>query len=108
MIGTGPHPGVARQGNLVQAKNRIRIFSEGAAPCSDRNLVRWTPLLRYLALIVVVGVSTGCADDVVMTNPRTGMTQICQESLGGLNPWSQTMACVANYEAQGWRRANRW
>jgi hypothetical protein len=61
----------------------------------------------YVALIVVVGVSTGCADDVVMTNPTTGMTQVCRESLGGLNPWSQTMACVANYEAQGWTRANQ-
>ena len=61
-------------------------------------------MLRYVALIVVAGVSTGCAGDVVMQNPRTGMTQICKESLRGLNPWSQTMACVANYEAQGWTR----
>ena len=82
-------------------------FFEDAAPRSDGNLVGQTRMLRYLALIVVVGVSAGCADDVVMTNPRTGMTQICQESLGGLNPWSQTMACVGNYEAQGWTRANQ-
>jgi len=82
-------------------------FSEGAAPRSERNLVRWTPMLRYVALIVVAGVSTGCADDLVMQNPRTGMTQICEESLRGLNPWSQTMACVGNYEAQGWTRANQ-
>jgi hypothetical protein len=82
-------------------------FSEGAAPRSERNLVRWTPTLRYVTLIVVAGVSTGCADDVVMQNHRTGMTQICKESLRGLNPWSQTMACVANYEAQGWTRANQ-
>lgn len=73
----------------------------------EQNLAEWTPVLRYIALIVVLGVSNGCAADVVMTNPRTGMTQICQESLGGLNPWSQTMACVANYEAQGWTRANQ-
>ena len=64
-------------------------------------------MLRYLALMFVVSVSTGCADDVVMANPSTGMTQICQENLGGLNPWSQTMACVGNYEAQGWTRANQ-
>ena len=82
-------------------------FSEGAAPRSERNLVRWTPMQRYVALIVVAGVSTGCADDLVMQNPRTGMTQICEESLRGLNPWSQTMACVGNYEAQGWTRANQ-
>jgi hypothetical protein len=82
-------------------------FSEGAAPRSGRNLVRPTPMLRYVALIVVAGVSTGCAGDVVMQNPRTGMTQICKESLRGLNPWSQTMACVANYEVQGWTRANQ-
>jgi hypothetical protein len=82
-------------------------FSEGAVPRSERSLVWWTPMLRYVALIGVVGVSTGCADDVVMQNPRTGMTQICGESLRGLNPWAQTMACVANYEAQGWTRANQ-
>jgi hypothetical protein len=82
-------------------------FSEDAAPRSDWNLEWWTPMLRYVALIVVLGISTGCADDVVMENPRTGMTQICQESLRGLNPWSQTTACVGNYEAQGWRRANQ-
>jgi hypothetical protein len=82
-------------------------FPEGAVPCSDRTFVGWTPTLRYIVLIVVAGVSTGCADDVVMTNPSTGMTQICQESLGGLNPWSQTMACVGNYEAQGWTRDNQ-
>jgi hypothetical protein len=64
-------------------------------------------MLRYVALIVVAGVSTGCADHVVMQNPRTGMTEICEESLRGLNPWSQTMACVANYEAQGWTRGNQ-
>jgi hypothetical protein len=29
-------------------------------------------MLRYVALIVVVGVSTGCADDVVMQNHVPG------------------------------------
>jgi hypothetical protein len=94
-----------REKPVASAISTKHLARRTRSACSDRNLVRWTPLLRYLALIV--GVSTGCADDVAMTNPRTGMTQICQESLGGLNPWSQTMACVANYEAQGWRRANR-
>jgi hypothetical protein len=74
---------------------------------SGRNL-RWTPVvLRTVVLILVAGASSGCADDVVMKNPRTGMSEICQESLLGLNPWSQTMACVANHEAQGWIRAGQ-
>jgi hypothetical protein len=66
-------------------------FCEDAARRSDRNLVRWTPLLRYVALIAVVDVSTSCADDVVIQNPRTGMTQICQRACRALTrgrrPW---------------------
>jgi hypothetical protein len=64
-------------------------------------------LLHYVVIALATGVSTGCADDVVMTNPRTGMTEICQESLRGFNPWSQTMACAANHEAQGWIRVSQ-
>jgi len=74
---------------------------------SERKHLRWAPMLRYVRLMVVAGVLTGCANDVVMTNPQTGMTETCQESLGGLNPWSQTMACVASHEAQGWTRASQ-
>jgi len=58
--------------------------------------------LRYLVLLAVAGIPVGCTDDVAMRNPRTGTTALCQESFGGLNPWSQTRACVASYEAQGW------
>jgi hypothetical protein len=43
----------------------------------------------------------------LMQNPRTGATDVCRDSLHGLNPWSQTMACVAGYEAQGWIRVVR-
>jgi hypothetical protein len=81
--------------------------SGSTAACSRRKFGRWPPLLRYVVLVVVAGVSTGCADDVVMKNPRTGMAEICQESLRGLNPWSQTMACVASREAQGWIKASQ-
>jgi hypothetical protein len=35
------------------------------------------------------------------------MTEICQESLRGFDPWSQKMACVASHEAQGWIRVDR-
>lgn len=72
---------------------------------ADR-LKRRTRVLRCVALSVVAAVSTGCADDVVMENPRTGITEICRESLSGFNPWSQTMACVGNHEAQGWIRVD--
>jgi hypothetical protein len=58
------------------------------------------PLLACAALLAAVG----CADDVTMRNPRTGATEVCRQSLQGLDPWSQTMTCVANHEAQGWKR----
>jgi hypothetical protein len=61
----------------------------------------------HCAVLIVVAAVSGCADDVVMQNPQTGMTEICHESLRGLDPWSQTMACVAGHEAQGWIRVGR-
>lgn len=79
----------------------------GVAARPDRKPVRSAPILRYLILIVVTGIAAGCADDVVMKNPRTGMTETCQQSLHGLDPWSQTMACVASHEAQGWTRVDQ-
>lgn len=79
----------------------------GVPAGSDRAFARRAPILRYVVLVLAAGVSTGCAGDVVMKNPRTGQTEICQESLRGLDPWSQTMACVANHEAQGWTRVDQ-
>jgi hypothetical protein len=66
--------------------------------------------MRYLALIpliAVVSVSSGCAADVVMLNPRTGETAVCSASLRGLNPWSQQEACVGEHIAGGWVRFDR-
>jgi hypothetical protein len=60
-----------------------------------------------MLLCAAATVLAGCASDVVMQNPRTGATDVCRESLHGLNPWSQTMACVAGHEAQGWVRVVR-
>ncbi|MGO8915821.1 MAG: hypothetical protein ACLQJR_07935 [Stellaceae bacterium] len=82
-------------------------FSGNAAARSDRELVPSMPILRYVVLIVAAVVSAGCAADVVMKNPRTGMSETCQESLHGLDPWSQTMACVASHEAEGWTRVGQ-
>jgi len=62
--------------------------------------------LRCLVLIIVAGLLSGCAADVVMVNPRTGETAICRESLQGLNPWSQKEACVGDYITRGWTRAS--
>jgi len=64
-------------------------------------------LVRYLVLMLAVGMLAGCAADVVMVNPRTGEAAICRESLMGLNPWSQKEACVGEYLTQGWNRASR-
>ena len=60
-----------------------------------------------MVLFVAATVLTGCGSNVVMQNPRTGATNVCRDSLRGLNPWSQTMACVADHEAQGWVRVVR-
>jgi hypothetical protein len=68
---------------------------------SDRASVRWALVLRYVALFVVAGVSAGCGE-IVMENPKTGMIAHCPVT--GIDPWSQTMACVADHEAQGWIR----
>jgi hypothetical protein len=66
------------------------------------SVIQRAPMLRHLALMIVASLSAGCADDVVMRNPQTGMTETCRESMSGFNPWSQKMACVAGHEAQGW------
>jgi hypothetical protein len=63
-------------------------------------------LPRYALPIVAISFLTGCnGGDVTMQNPHTGATVVCPGRYRELNPWSQTMACVANYEAQGWTRA---
>lgn len=77
-----------------------------AAPTS-RRAVRWQRVLHGLAPLTVAGGAAGCANDVVMRDPRTGMTETCQESVRGLNPWSQTVGCVADHVAQGWTRTSQ-
>jgi len=67
-----------------------------------------TPL-RYLAAILVLALaslSSGCATDVVLINPRTGETDTCRASLHGFNPWSQQEACIGEHIAGGWVRTN--
>ena len=61
-------------------------------------------LLRYLILMAATCWLTACASDtdVAMQDPRTGDTTTCGQSFLGLNPWSQTQACVAQHAAQGW------
>jgi hypothetical protein len=80
--------------------NRCSASASGARPI--RRLLRSTPLLRYAALIVACGVSTSCGRDVALEDPHTGKIEVCRESWGGLNPWSQTMSCVEDHVAQGW------
>jgi hypothetical protein len=65
----------------------------------------WMATGVYGVLIAATGLLVGCAGDVAMQNPRTGATVTCPGNHRELDPWSQTMACVANYEAQGWTRA---
>jgi uncharacterized protein YceK len=61
--------------------------------------------LRYLSLVMVAVLVSGCATDVVMRDPRTGETATCKASLAGFNPWSQQDACIGEHIAGGWVRA---
>jgi hypothetical protein len=63
--------------------------------------------LRCLTLILAACALSACARNVTLQNPRTGESVICRQSLGGLDPWSQTDACVAGFVAQGWVPAAR-
>jgi len=63
-------------------------------------------LRRFCAIALLAGLLGGCTEDVAMRDPQTGRTEICAQSLQGLDPWSQTMNCVANHEAEGWVRAS--
>jgi hypothetical protein len=63
--------------------------------------------LRDVALLLATALLAGCAADVVMVNPRTGETALCRERLRGLDPWSQTEACVGDYLTRGWVPARR-
>jgi hypothetical protein len=58
---------------------------------------------RYLGLIAVALLMSGCAADVVMLNPRTGDTRICRAH--PMDPWSQQQACIGDLVTQGWKRS---
>jgi hypothetical protein len=58
--------------------------------------------LRILVLVTAACCLTGCAEDVVMLDPRTGETMTCRKS--PLNPWSQQEACIGDHVARGWKR----
>lgn len=60
--------------------------------------------MRYLISPLVLCLLSACASDsdVAMENPRTGETMTCRQSLTGLDPWSQTYACVTELATQGW------
>jgi hypothetical protein len=66
----------------------------------------WRAIRRYGISIAAVCFLASCAGDVTMQNPRNGATAFCSGSHRELYPWSQTMGCVANYEAQDWTRAS--
>jgi hypothetical protein len=81
----------------------INVSDHNAVVCSA---FQWRAIRRYGTLIAAAGFLAGCAGNVTMQNPQTGATTICPGSHREFDPWSQTMACVADYEAQGWTRAN--
>lgn len=82
-------------------------YSDNGGARRHRQLVWRAPIVRYAVLVVAGCLATGCAHDVTVQNPRTGTTEVCRESMGGLNPWSQTTGCVADHIAQGWTRADQ-
>ena len=58
--------------------------------------------MRYAMLVAAALALAGCADDVSVQNPKTGERLVCRQDHSGLDPWSQTQACVAGHLAQGW------
>lgn len=82
-------------------------FSGDGDPRSHWQPIRWTAIVRYAVLVAVGCLATGCAQDVMVLNPRTGTTEVCRQSLAGLDPWSQTEGCVADHIAQGWTRSDQ-
>jgi hypothetical protein len=86
-------------------KPNARLGGRARAGCPPRPGLRMATL-RCTVLIIACGVAAGCAQDVVVQNPQTGTAEICRESLGGFNPWSQKMGCVADHVAQGWTTSN--
>jgi hypothetical protein len=85
-------------------KRNVRVSDTDATRDTGRAGGRM-PILGCVVLLAAAGFLAGCADDDVMRNPRTGLTETCRQSLHGLDPSSQTMACVASHEAQGWTRS---
>jgi hypothetical protein len=58
--------------------------------------------MRYLALTVALALLAGCADPVVVQNPKSGEKLLCKTPASEWNPWSQDDACVAEHIAEGW------
>lgn len=60
-------------------------------------------MMRRLALILALLALGGCFDrTAVLRDPVSGEARTCRSSLQGLNPWTQSDACVAAAVAQGW------
>ncbi|MGA3402422.1 MAG: hypothetical protein ABSC95_24695 [Acetobacteraceae bacterium] len=88
----------------MYSKSRI---SAVAQTMRHQGRMRPNAIVRFALLGVAVCAMSGCAHDVVVQNPHTGATEICRESLHGLDPWSQAMSCVADHIAQGWTRSDQ-
>lgn len=86
---------------------QANVFARAVLPYARRNASRWPAMRQCAIAIVAAGLLAGCAGSVAMQNPRTGATATCAGTFRELNPWSQTMACVADYEAKGWVRVSR-
>jgi hypothetical protein len=52
----------------------------------------------FLAFLLLAG----CAEPVIVQNPRTGETVTCSTAMSEWDPWSQSDACTASHIAQGW------
>jgi hypothetical protein len=68
--------------------------------------LRWRAVLR-LVVMLAPGLVGGCSEEVALREPVTGRTEICRDGSHGLNPWSQTLSCIADHEAQGWVRVGQ-
>jgi len=80
--GTGQPLGRHRGAFSRPSRRLVAPAGSGASDRIGHRLMRMR-LARYMALALVVCLSSGCASDVVMMNPRTGETLTCGRISGG-------------------------
>jgi hypothetical protein len=89
---------------MTQSLNVSRRRTRASA---RQNPFNWPAIHQWAVAVAAAGLLAGCAGDVTMQNSRTGATATCAGRHRELDPWSQTMSCVTDYETAGWIRIDQ-